>query len=85
MRKRVIRAHERGNYDVRPNVEVLVKVLVAYRQTAIKLGELMHGVDQRQISTLRLDMAATSWLASAAACAALTVKRNRACPRATVG
>lgn len=45
-RKRVIRAHERGNYDVRPNVEVLVKVLVAYRQTAIKLGVLMIKLGQ---------------------------------------
>lgn len=45
-RKRVIRAHERGNYDVRPNVEVLVKVLVAFRQTAIKLGVLMIKLGQ---------------------------------------
>lgn len=45
-RKRVIRAHERGNFDVRPNVEVLVKVLVAFRQTAIKLGVLMIKLGQ---------------------------------------
>lgn len=45
-RKRVIRAHERGNYDVHPNIEVLVKVLVAYRQTAIKLGVLMIKLGQ---------------------------------------
>lgn len=45
-RRRVIRAHERGNYDVRPNVEVLVKVLVAYRQTAVKLGVLMIKLGQ---------------------------------------
>src|SRR6266851_177687 len=45
-RQRVIRAHERGNYSVRPNVEVLVKVLVAYRQTAIKLGVLMIKLGQ---------------------------------------
>lgn len=45
-RKRVIRAHERGNYDVRPNIEVLVKVLVAYRQTAVKLGVLMIKLGQ---------------------------------------
>src|SRR2546425_5864064 len=51
----------------------------------IKLGERMHGADQRQISNLRLETAVTSWLTSAAACAALTVKRKRACPRATVG
>ncbi|MGH2506536.1 MAG: ABC1 kinase family protein, partial [Ktedonobacteraceae bacterium] len=45
-RKRVIRAHERGNYEVRPNVEVLVKVLVEFRQTAIKLGVLMIKLGQ---------------------------------------
>lgn len=45
-RKRVIRAHERGNYDVQPNVEVLVKVLVAFRQTALKLGVLMIKLGQ---------------------------------------
>ncbi len=45
-RRRVIRAHERGNYDVRPNVEVLVKVLVAFRQTALKLGVLMIKLGQ---------------------------------------
>ncbi|MGH2480480.1 MAG: ABC1 kinase family protein, partial [Ktedonobacteraceae bacterium] len=45
-RKRVIRAHERGNYDVRPNVEVLVEVLVEFRQTAIKLGVLMIKLGQ---------------------------------------
>jgi predicted unusual protein kinase regulating ubiquinone biosynthesis (AarF/ABC1/UbiB family) len=45
-RRRVIRAHERGNYDVQPNVEVLVEVLVAYRQTAIKLGVLMIKLGQ---------------------------------------
>src|SRR5579859_4695800 len=45
-RRRVIRAHERGNYDVRPNVEVLVEVLVAFRQTAVKLGVLMIKLGQ---------------------------------------
>lgn len=45
-RRRVIRAHERGNYDVQPNVEVLVQVLVAFRQTAIKLGVLMIKLGQ---------------------------------------
>src|SRR3954465_14296432 len=37
-RRRVIRAHQRGNYNVQPNTEVLVRVLVAFRHTAIKLG-----------------------------------------------
>ncbi len=45
-RRRVIRARERGNYEVRPNVEVLVKVLVAFRITAVKLGVLMIKLGQ---------------------------------------
>lgn len=45
-RRRVIRARERGNYDVQPNIEVLVQVLVAFRQTAIKLGVLMIKLGQ---------------------------------------
>jgi predicted unusual protein kinase regulating ubiquinone biosynthesis (AarF/ABC1/UbiB family) len=45
-RRRVIRARERGNYDVHPNIEVLVQVLVAFRQTAIKLGVLMIKLGQ---------------------------------------
>src|SRR5260370_1300744 len=45
-RKRVIRAHERGNLEVKPNVEVLVQVLVAFRQTALKLGVLMIKLGQ---------------------------------------
>lgn len=42
----MIRAHERGNYDVQPNIEVLVRVLVAFRQTALKLGVLMIKLGQ---------------------------------------
>src|SRR6266702_5566680 len=45
-RRRVIRARERGNYEVQPNIEVLVKVLVAFRTTAIKLGVLMIKLGQ---------------------------------------
>jgi len=45
-RRRVIRAHEKGHYDVQPNVEVLIKVLVAFRQTAIQLGVLMIKLGQ---------------------------------------
>jgi len=45
-RKRVIRAHERGNYDVQPNADVLIKVLVDFRQTALKLGVLMIKLGQ---------------------------------------
>jgi predicted unusual protein kinase regulating ubiquinone biosynthesis (AarF/ABC1/UbiB family) len=45
-RRRVIRAHEKGNYEVQPNMEVLIKVLVAFRQTAIQLGVLMIKLGQ---------------------------------------
>src|SRR2546421_12142343 len=40
-RRRVIRARQRGNYEVQPNIEVLVQGLVAFRHTAVKLGVLM--------------------------------------------
>ncbi len=45
-RRRVIRAHERGNYNVQPNIEVLINVLVAFRRTAIKLGVLLIKLGQ---------------------------------------
>src|SRR5919205_2423639 len=45
-RRRVVRARERGNNEVRPNIEVLVKVLVAFRKTAIELGVLMIKLGQ---------------------------------------
>ncbi len=45
-RRRVIRAHEKGNYAVQPDIDVLLKVLVAFRQTAIKLGVLMIKLGQ---------------------------------------
>ncbi len=45
-RRRVIRAHEKGNYEVQPNIEVLIKVLVTFRETAIKLGVLMIKLGQ---------------------------------------
>lgn len=45
-RRRVIRARERGNYEVQPNIQVLIKVLVAFRTTAIKLGVLMIKLGQ---------------------------------------
>ena len=45
-RRRVMRARARGNYEVQPNIEVLVRVLVAFRQTAIKLGVLMIKLGQ---------------------------------------
>src|SRR3989454_2702888 len=45
-RRRVIRAHERGNYEVQPNIEVLIRVLTAFRKTAVKLGCLMIKLGQ---------------------------------------
>ncbi|MBO0793220.1 MAG: AarF/ABC1/UbiB kinase family protein, partial [Ktedonobacteraceae bacterium] len=45
-RKRVIRARERGNYEVRPNIEVLITVLTAFRAAAIELGVLMIKLGQ---------------------------------------
>src|SRR3989475_985633 len=45
-RRRVVRAHEKGHYEVQPNLEVLIKVLVAFRQTAIQLGGLMMKLGQ---------------------------------------
>ncbi len=45
-RRRVIRARERGNYEVQPNVEVLIQVLVDFRRTAVKLGVLMIKLGQ---------------------------------------
>src|SRR5579884_3939534 len=45
-RRRVILAHQRGNYDVKPDVQVLVQVLVAFRETAVKLGVLMIKLGQ---------------------------------------
>jgi predicted unusual protein kinase regulating ubiquinone biosynthesis (AarF/ABC1/UbiB family) len=45
-RRRVIRARERGNYEVQPNMEVLIRVLEAFRQTAIRLGVLMIKLGQ---------------------------------------
>lgn len=45
-RRRVIRAHEKGNTQVQPNIEVLIKVLVAFRQTALQLGGLMIKLGQ---------------------------------------
>src|SRR5579859_1769908 len=45
-RRRVIHAHERGNYEVQPNIEVLIRVLTAFRKTAVKLGVLMIKLGQ---------------------------------------
>jgi predicted unusual protein kinase regulating ubiquinone biosynthesis (AarF/ABC1/UbiB family) len=45
-RRRVIREHAKGNVDAQPDVDVLVKVLVKFRETAIKLGGLMIKLGQ---------------------------------------
>src|SRR5207244_11627716 len=45
-RRRVLRARERGDPDVQPNVELLIDVLVAFRKTAIELGVLMIKLGQ---------------------------------------
>src|SRR5260370_24079303 len=45
-RRRVLRAHAKGNYDVQPNLNELIKVLVAFRHTAIELGGLMIKLGQ---------------------------------------
>ena len=45
-RQRVVHARERGNYEVQPNIQVLIQVLVAFRQTSLKLGVLMIKLGQ---------------------------------------
>ena len=45
-RRRVVRARERGNYEVHPNIEVLIQVLVNFRKTALQLGVLMIKMGQ---------------------------------------
>jgi predicted unusual protein kinase regulating ubiquinone biosynthesis (AarF/ABC1/UbiB family) len=45
-RRRVLRARERGDPDVRPNLELLIQVLVAFRKTAVELGVLMIKLGQ---------------------------------------
>src|SRR5947209_16163017 len=45
-RRRVLRARERGDADVQPNVELLIEVLVAFRKTAVELGVLMIKLGQ---------------------------------------
>src|SRR3954467_15054957 len=45
-RRRVVRARQRGDSDVQPNVAALIEVLVAFRQTALQLGGLMIKLGQ---------------------------------------
>lgn len=53
-RQRVLRARERGNYEVQPNIEVLINVLTAFRDTALKLGVLM--IKMGQFLSTRADL-----------------------------
>src|SRR5437016_4131976 len=53
-RRRVVRARQRGNYEVRPNIEVWIQVLTAFRETALKLGVLM--IKLGQFLSARADM-----------------------------
>jgi predicted unusual protein kinase regulating ubiquinone biosynthesis (AarF/ABC1/UbiB family) len=45
-RRRVVRTHARGNYEERPDSDVLIKVLAAFRETALELGVLMIKLGQ---------------------------------------
>src|SRR5260370_17560454 len=45
-RRRVVRAHARGNYAICPDSDVLIEVLVAFRETALELGVLMIKLGQ---------------------------------------
>lgn len=45
-RSRVVRARERGDYDVHPNMETLLSILREFRDTAIELGGLMIKLGQ---------------------------------------
>ena len=45
-RRRVLRARARGDDDVQPNVEVLIRVLTEFRAAAVRLGVLMIKLGQ---------------------------------------
>ena len=45
-RRRVLRARARGDSDVRPNVDVLIRVLTEFRTAALQLGVLMIKLGQ---------------------------------------
>src|SRR5207253_8299871 len=45
-RRRVVRAYARGNCAVHPNSDVLIEVLVAFRETALELGVLLIKLGQ---------------------------------------
>src|SRR5436309_14144965 len=45
-RRRVVRAYARGNYAIRPDSDVLIAVLVAFRESTLELGILMIKLGQ---------------------------------------
>ncbi|HEX6109295.1 MAG TPA: AarF/UbiB family protein, partial [Ktedonobacteraceae bacterium] len=45
-RRRVVRAQARGNYRARPDSDMLIEVLVSFRETALELGVLMIKLGQ---------------------------------------
>lgn len=45
-RTRVVRAHDRGDMDVRPNIQALVRILREFRETAVDLGGLLIKLGQ---------------------------------------
>ncbi len=45
-RRRVMDAHARGNYAVQPDSEVLIRALIAFRETAVRCGVLMIKLGQ---------------------------------------
>jgi predicted unusual protein kinase regulating ubiquinone biosynthesis (AarF/ABC1/UbiB family) len=45
-RNRVVRAHAKGDYGVRPNLEALIRILREFRQTAMDLGGLLIKLGQ---------------------------------------
>src|SRR5512142_2527681 len=45
-RRRVLREHAKGNVDAQPDVDGLVRVLVKFRDMALKLGGLMIKLGQ---------------------------------------
>src|SRR5437879_2515807 len=45
-RRRMVLAHARGNYRVRPDSDVLIEALIAFRERALELGFLMIKLGQ---------------------------------------
>src|SRR5438132_7304248 len=45
-RRRMVLAHARGNYRVRPDSDILIEALIAFRERALELGFLMIKLGQ---------------------------------------